>query len=98
MAGVSIAVIGPGGTAPHRVLGDLLAAGALFSFSAYWLVSKHARERTAAMEYTAGVTIFAALTTTVVVLALDSRSGGCTPATGSGSCCSPSCQDLGILS
>ncbi len=64
---VSIAVIGPGGTAPHRVLGDLLAAGALFSFSAYWLVSKHAREATNAIEYTAGVMIFAALLTTPVV-------------------------------
>ncbi len=67
MVGVSIAVIGPGGTAPHRVLGDLLAAGALFSFSAYWLVSKHAREVTSAIEYTAGVMIFAALLSTPVV-------------------------------
>ncbi len=67
MVGVSIAVIGPGGTAPHRVLGDLLAAGALFSFSAYWLVSKHAREATNAIEYTAGVMFFAALLSTPVV-------------------------------
>ena len=67
MVGVSIAVIGPGGTAPHRVLGDLLAAGALFSFSTYWLISKHAREAINAIEYTAGVMTFAALLTTPVV-------------------------------
>jgi len=68
MAGVSIAVIGPGGSAPHRVLGDLLAAGALLSFTAYWLVSKRARELTSAIEYTAGVMIFAALASTPVVV------------------------------
>ncbi len=68
MLGVSVAVIGPGGTAPHRLLGDLLAVGSLCSFSAYWLVSKHQRRDTPAMEYTAGVMIFAALFATPVVL------------------------------
>ena len=68
MAGVSIAVLGPGNAGHHRVLGDLLAIGALLSFSAYWLVSKRARERTDAMEYTAGVTIMAALVASVTVL------------------------------
>ena len=68
MGGVSIAVLGPGAAGHHRVLGDLLAVGSLISFSAYWLVAKRARERTAAMEYTAGVMIMAALATTVVIL------------------------------
>lgn len=68
MGGVSIAVLGPGAAGHHRVLGDLLAVGSLLSFSAYWLVAKRARERTAAMEYTAGVMIMAALATTVVIL------------------------------
>ncbi|MGC2485548.1 MAG: DMT family transporter [Acidimicrobiales bacterium] len=67
MVGVSVAVIGPGGTAPHRLLGDILAAGALLSFSTYWLISKHAREAINAIEYTAGVMIFAALLSTPVV-------------------------------
>ena len=33
MAGVSVAVIGPGAAGHHRVLGDLLAVGALLSFT-----------------------------------------------------------------
>jgi drug/metabolite transporter (DMT)-like permease len=68
MVGVSIAVIGPGAAGHHRVLGDLLAVGALLSFSAYWLVSKHARELTGAIEYTAGVMIVAAIGATPIVL------------------------------
>ena len=75
MAGVSVAVIGPGASGHDRVLGDLLAVGALLSFSAYWLISKHAREQHDAMEYTAGVTIFAALGATPIVL-LSSQSLG----------------------
>ncbi len=68
MAGVTIAVIGPSPAEHHRLLGDLLAVGALFSFSAYWLASKRAREKTRAMEYTAGVMIVAAVVTTIIVL------------------------------
>jgi drug/metabolite transporter (DMT)-like permease len=68
MAGVSIAVVGPGASGRDQALGDLLAVGALLSFSAYWLVSKHARELHDAMEYTAGVMIFAALGATPIVL------------------------------
>lgn len=69
MAGVSIAVLGPSPQARHRLLGDLLSVGALLSFSAYWLASKRARERTPAMEYTAGVTVMAAVVTSLVVVA-----------------------------
>jgi len=75
MSGVSIAVLGPGATGHHRALGDLLAIGALVSFSAYWLVSKRARGRTDAMEYTAGVTIMAAVATGVIVLAFHQTLG-----------------------
>lgn len=69
MAGVTVAVIGPSPAAHHRLAGDLLSVGALVSFSAYWLVSKRAREHVPALEYTAGVTIVAAAVTSVVVLA-----------------------------
>jgi drug/metabolite transporter (DMT)-like permease len=69
MAGVTIAVLGPSPASHYRLLGDLLSVGALLSFSAYWLVSKRAREQTQALEYTAGVTIIAAIVTGVVVLA-----------------------------
>lgn len=68
MVGVSVAVLGPGAAGDHRVWGDLLAVGALLSFSAYWLVSKHARELHDAMEYTTGVMIFAAIGATPIVL------------------------------
>jgi drug/metabolite transporter (DMT)-like permease len=69
MAGVTVAVLGPSSAAHHRLLGDLLSIGTLVSFSAYWLVSKRAREQTEALEYTAGVTIMAAVVTGIVVVA-----------------------------
>ena len=68
MGGVAAAVVGPGVTSRDELLGDLLAVGALLSWSAYWLVSKHARAEQNALEYTAGVTIVAALMLTVLVL------------------------------
>ncbi len=79
MAGVTVAVLGPSPAAHHRLAGDLLSVGALVSFSAYWLVSKRARERTQAMEYTAGVTIVAAAVTTVIVLAFSQALGRVRP-------------------
>jgi len=53
MAGVATTVLGPGVTSHHELVGDLLAVGALLSWSAYWLVSKHARAMQNALEYTA---------------------------------------------
>ena len=68
IVGVSVAVLGPGVTSRHQLVGDLLAVGALLCWSTYWLVSKHARATHNAMEYTAGVTIVAAVTMTPIVL------------------------------
>ena len=68
MVGVSIAVVGPGARGEHKLTGDLLAVGSLVSFSAYWMVSKYSRERTGALEYTAGVTFFAALAMTFALM------------------------------
>ncbi|MGO9582240.1 MAG: DMT family transporter [Acidimicrobiales bacterium] len=68
IAGVSAAVIGPGVVSRHQLTGDLLAVGSLLSWSAYWLVSKHARETQHTLDYTTGVTIVAALTLTPIVL------------------------------
>jgi drug/metabolite transporter (DMT)-like permease len=68
MAGVTVAVLGPGVTNHHQLIGDVLAVGALLCWSAYWLVAKHARQMHDAMEYTAGVTIMAAVTMTPIVL------------------------------
>jgi drug/metabolite transporter (DMT)-like permease len=67
IAGVSAAVIGPGVTSHHEVLGDLLAVGSMLSWSAYWLASKHARSTQNALEYTTVVTVVAAVTLTLVV-------------------------------
>ncbi|HUY16986.1 MAG TPA: DMT family transporter [Acidimicrobiales bacterium] len=75
MVGAAVAIIGPGKSSHHQVIGDLLAVGALLSFSAYWLVTKKARQMRDAMEYTAGVTIVAAAAVTPVVL-LSSQSLG----------------------
>jgi drug/metabolite transporter (DMT)-like permease len=69
MLGVVATVVGPGVTTRHQLAGDLLAVGSLLCWSAYWLVTKHVRELHGAMEYTAGVTIMAALSVSVVVLA-----------------------------
>ncbi len=66
--GVSVAVAGQGASGPHYLSGDLLAVGSLLCWSAYWLVSKHARASNDAMEYTAGVTIMASIVMTPVVL------------------------------
>jgi DME family drug/metabolite transporter len=70
MVGVTVAVLGSGVTSHHQLVGDLLAVGALLSWSAYWLASKHARAMHNAMEYTAGVTIMAAVVVTPIVLLL----------------------------
>lgn len=68
IVGVATAVVAPGVTSDRQLVGDLLAVGALLSWSAYWLVSKHARAMQDAVEYTAGVTIVAAVTLTPIVL------------------------------
>jgi drug/metabolite transporter (DMT)-like permease len=68
ISGVSVAVVGQGSSGPHDLGGDLLAVGALLCWSAYWLVSKHARVSQNAMEYTAGVTIMASIVMTPIVL------------------------------
>ncbi len=67
IAGVSGAVIGPGVTSHHELVGDLLAVGSMLSWSAYWLASKHARATQNALEYTTVVTVVAAVTLTLVV-------------------------------
>jgi drug/metabolite transporter (DMT)-like permease len=68
MVGVGAAVVGPGVTSHHQLLGDVLAVGAMLCWSAYWLVSKHTRAMHDALEYTAGVTIVAAMTLIPIVL------------------------------
>lgn len=68
MLGVLATVLGPGTAGKHQLLGDLLAVGSLLCWSAYWLVTKRAREIQGTLQYTAGVTIMAAAVITPVVL------------------------------
>jgi drug/metabolite transporter (DMT)-like permease len=68
LGGVVAAVVGPGVTSHHEVVGDLLAVGAMLSWSAYWLASKHARAVSDAVEYTVGVTLVAAVVMVPIVL------------------------------
>jgi drug/metabolite transporter (DMT)-like permease len=67
---VAVATIVSGGGSPssHQARGDLLAVGSLLAWSAYFLVSKRSRLHLDALDYTAGVTITAAMAMTVVVL------------------------------
>lgn len=67
MLGVVIAVIGAREKGHHQIDGDLFAIGALLCWSAYWLVSKRARAAHGAMEYTACVSIIAAIVVTPLV-------------------------------
>jgi drug/metabolite transporter (DMT)-like permease len=53
---------------PHYLEGDLLAAGALLCWSAYWLVSKHVRASVDTLTYTTGVTLVAAIVMFPVVM------------------------------
>jgi drug/metabolite transporter (DMT)-like permease len=68
MCGVLATVLGPGTANRHQLLGDLLAVGSLLCWSAYWLVTKHARDVQGTMQYTAAVTMMAAVVITPVVL------------------------------
>lgn len=53
---------------PRYLEGDILAAGALLCWSAYWLVSKHVRASLDTLTYTTGVTLVAAIVMFPVVM------------------------------
>ncbi|MEZ5259789.1 MAG: DMT family transporter [Ilumatobacteraceae bacterium] len=58
-AGVVVFAGSGGGTTDWR--GDLLAAGALFSWSGYFIASKQSRGKLTALEFTAGTSLWTAL-------------------------------------
>lgn len=68
LAGVAMVVIGSTGTPVWSLQGDLLAIGALFAWTVYWLLSKHIRRGVAALEYMTAVTVTAAVVVTPVAL------------------------------
>ena len=59
--GVAAVAIGSAGSPAWSPLGDLAAAAGVFSWTAYWLFSKHARASVGALEYMATVMFVAAL-------------------------------------
>jgi len=66
VAGTALVVLGASGTPGWSPLGDLVAVGNLFAFTAYFLASKQIRARAGTTEYLIGMTTVAA----VIVLAV----------------------------
>ncbi|MBI2237126.1 MAG: DMT family transporter [Actinobacteria bacterium] len=76
VAGVGVVAIGSSGTPAWSLRGDVLAAGSLIAWTAYFLVSKHARSTVPALEYMTVVTITAALVITPLALVSGQPLGG----------------------
>lgn len=61
IAGVTLAVLGPGKRGPHAVEGDFFAIGAMFMWTGYWLTGKKVRASHDAMEFTTSVLVLCSL-------------------------------------
>src|SRR5204863_1894247 len=72
VVGVAIVAKGSESTSAWSLAGDLLAAGSLIAWTAYFLVSKHARETVNALVYLTVVSVAAA----VVITPITMLSGG----------------------
>lgn len=68
VAGTALVVLGASGAPGWSPLGDLVAVGNLFAFTAYFLASKHIRARAGTTEYLLGMTTVAGLIILVVAL------------------------------
>ena len=68
IAGVALVVGGSAGTPTWSPLGDLLAVGALLTFTGYFLAAKQARARLDTVELMAGAMLVSALVATPVAL------------------------------
>jgi drug/metabolite transporter (DMT)-like permease len=69
LAGVAIVVLASAGTPAWSPLGDLLAFGAVLTFTGYFLVSKRVRGSIGPIEYVAAMQLSAALVVTPIALA-----------------------------
>ncbi len=76
VGGVALVAVGSSGTPVWSLRGDLLAAGSLVAWTAYFLASKHARATVPALEYITIVTVTAALVITPMALVSGQRLGG----------------------
>ena len=61
LAGVFVIVSASGGNEARSLLGDLLAAGAMFSWSAYFIASKQSKATMTSTEFTAGTSLWTAI-------------------------------------
>ncbi len=68
LAGVAIVVLGSTNTPEWSPLGDLLAVGAVITFTGYFLISKRVRATMSAIEYVAAVQLSAAIVVTPIAL------------------------------
>jgi drug/metabolite transporter (DMT)-like permease len=68
LAGVALVAIGSAGTPAFDVWGDLAAVVSVFTWTAYWLVSKRARASVGALEYMTSVMLVAAILMTLLAL------------------------------
>jgi drug/metabolite transporter (DMT)-like permease len=73
--GVGVIAVGAGTPSLDEVVGDLLAVGSLLCWAGYFVAAKQARPRLHALDYTAGVTIVAALTATITMVVLGQSPG-----------------------
>ncbi len=69
LAGVAVVVLASAGTPDWSPLGDLLAFGAVLTFTGYFLVSKRVRASIGPVEYVAAVQLSAAIVVTPIALA-----------------------------
>jgi drug/metabolite transporter (DMT)-like permease len=76
---VALSIVGSSENAVWSLGGDLLAVGALFVFTAYFLLSKRVREEVQAIEYMTTVTLVAAVVITPVAIATGDGFGGFHP-------------------
>lgn len=69
--GVGLVVFGSTATPIWSPTGDLLAVGALFAWSGYWVASKHARRQLPTLEYQAAMMLLASAVLVPIVLLFD---------------------------
>ncbi|HVC25684.1 MAG TPA: DMT family transporter [Acidimicrobiales bacterium] len=75
LGGVVLVVVGTEARSPDSLTGDLFAAAAMLCWSAYWIVSKRARDSHGSLEYTAGVTLVALVAVAPVTVFADQGLG-----------------------
>jgi len=68
LSGAIAVILASAGSPEWNLEGDLLAAGALFAWSAYFIFSKRAKGTISPMEFTAGTALWVAVVSTILAL------------------------------